>query len=80
MKREELKMKIARQLTVTLTGEEYTLLRNAADLIYNIVAEINTDDLEKDYDLESVSHNIYEFLDDINVYVEWGKKNESISG
>lgn len=64
-------MEIVRELTVKLTGKEYTLLRDAANLIDNIVAGINGDDFGEDYDLESISHNIYEFLDDSDVWVEW---------
>lgn len=64
-------MEIVRELTIKLTGKEYTLLREAAHLIDNIVSGINTDDFGEEYDLESVSHNIYEFLDDPDVWVEW---------
>jgi len=69
-------MEIIRKLAVKLTREEYILLRDAANLIKNIVAEINTDDFGEDYDFIEASHIIYAFLDDKDVYVEFEKQNE----
>jgi hypothetical protein len=63
-------MKIAKTTAVKLTGKEYDLLRDAANLIGTIVEEKNSGDFE-DYNLDAVEQDIYAFLDDPNVYVEW---------
>jgi hypothetical protein len=63
-------MKIAKATVVKLTGKEYDLLRDAANLIGTIVEEKNSGDFE-DYNLDAVEQDIYAFLDDPNVYVEW---------
>lgn len=63
-------MKIAKVTAIKLTGKEYDLLRDAANLIGTIVEEVDSDDFE-DYNLDAVEHDIYAFLDDPNVEVEW---------
>lgn len=63
-------MKIAKTTAVKLTGKEYDLLRDAANLIGTIIEEKNSGDFE-DYNLDAVEQDIYAFLDDPNVYVEW---------
>jgi hypothetical protein len=63
-------MKIAKTTAVKLTGKEYDLLRDAANLIGTIVEEKNSGDFEN-YNLDAVEQDIYAFLDDPNVYVEW---------
>ena len=67
-------MEVERTCTIKLTEKECELLQNAANLIGNIDAEIDIDYFGYDYDLSSVKHNILEFLDDPNVYVEWEEK------
>lgn len=71
MEREELKMKIEKTITVELTGKEYNLLRDAADLIEDILSKVDFDDFGEDYDLRGIEHNILAFLDDPYVEVEW---------
>ena len=63
-------MEVVRTVAVKLTGKEYDLLRDAANLIGTIVEEKNSGDFE-DYNLDAVEHDIYAFLDDPNVEVEW---------
>jgi hypothetical protein len=63
-------MKIAKTTVVKLTGKEYDLLRDAANLIGSIIEEKNSGDFE-DYNLDAVEQDIYAFLDDPNVEVEW---------
>ena len=63
-------MKIVKVTTIKLTGKEYDLLRDAANLIGTIVEEKNSGDFE-DYNLDAVEHDIYAFLDDPNIEVEW---------
>lgn len=63
-------MKTVKTTVVKLTGKEYDLLRDAANLIETIVDEKNSDDFSN-YRLDTISQNIYEFLDDPNVEVEW---------
>ena len=63
-------MKIAKVTAIKLTGKEYDLLRDAANLIGTIVEEKNSGDFE-DYNLDAVEQDIYAFLDDPNVEVEW---------
>lgn len=66
-------MEVIRNITVKLTKSEYNLLTEAANLIDNITAEIDDDDFYEDYDLREASHNIYEFLNDYNVYINEGR-------
>ena len=64
-------MEVVRTIAVKLTGKEYKLLQEAADLIGHIITEVNFDDFGEDYDLRGIEYNILQFLDDTNVYVEW---------
>lgn len=64
-------MEIERTIKVKLTGKEYTLLQDAADLIGHIISEVDCDKLGEGYDLRGVEYVIYAFLDDTNVEVEW---------
>lgn len=63
-------MKIAKTTVVKLTGKEYDLLRDAANLIETIIEKKDSNDFE-DYNLDAVEQDIYAFLDDPNVEVEW---------
>lgn len=64
-------MEVVKKLGVKLTGKEYQLLQDAASLIDDINAEINTDVFGEGYDLKGVEYIIYAFLDDTNVEVDW---------
>lgn len=62
-------MEVVRTITVKLTEKEYKVLKEAANITDNIIAELNTDDFGEDYDLRDVGHIISAFLEDDNVYV-----------
>lgn len=64
-------MEINRTLEIKLTGKEYNLLREAAHLIENITTETDSVELGYEYELYGIPQEIYAFLDDPKVTVDW---------
>lgn len=62
-------MEVVRTIAVKITEREYKVLKEAANITSNIVAELGSDDFGEDYDLRDVGHVLSAFLEDDNVYV-----------
>lgn len=62
-------MEVVKTIAIKITEREYKVLKEAANIAGNIIAELNTDDFGEDYDLRDVEHTISAFLEDDNVYV-----------
>lgn len=64
-------MKLVKTIAIQLTGKEYTLLRDASELISNIYDKLDEEDCQDDYRLRDAELCILEFLEDTAVEVEW---------